>query len=343
MRATIIHGAGDLRIEEFALSDLAPDDIRVRIRAGGICGSDLHYYRHGGFGTVRVVNPMVLGHEVAGIVEAVGRDVANVAVGDHVAVNPSLPCQACAYCLAGMPNHCLDMRFYGSAMRNPHVDGAFREQLVCKARQAVIVPKALPLTSAAFAEPLSVCLHAVTVAGSLVGKRVLVSGLGPIGQLAVLAARHAGAQEIIATDLIAEPVALARRTGADRAIDLSHEPDGLKDYAFGKGLVDVVLEASGSSQALISALAVVKPRGTIVQIGLGNDAPLPMGPIVTKEIALRGSFRFHDEFAWAADLLGRGAIDVTPLLSHVLPFAEAHKAFEIAGDRHASMKVQLEF
>lgn len=343
MKAVVIHSAGDLRIEDHEAPPVAADEIRVRVRAGGICGSDLHYYQHGGFGTVHLCEPMVLGHEVAGIVEAVGADVVNVAPGDHVAINPSLPCGSCVYCLEGLPNQCLDMRFYGSAMRNPHVQGAFREQLVCKAIQAEPIPKDLPFTSAAFAEPLAVCLHAVTRAGPLLGKRVLVSGVGPIGALCVLAARHAGAAEIVAVDLLDEPLAIVAAHGADRVHNVRSDPEALAPYRAGKGYFDVVLEASGSEAGLVAATAVTRPRGVIVQIGLGGALTLPMGPIVSKEIELKGSFRFHAEFAWAVRAIASGAIDVKPLLTAVIPVADADSAFVLAGDRRRAMKVQLGF
>jgi L-idonate 5-dehydrogenase len=144
----------------------------VRIEAGGICGSDLHYYLHGGFGTVRVREPMILGHEIAGTVAAIGGEVSRVAVGDRVAVNPSHPCGHCRYCRMGLQQHCTEMRFFGSAMRFPHVQGGFREQLVVGEDQAVKLPKHVPAALAAFAEPLAVCLHAVKRAGPLVGNRV---------------------------------------------------------------------------------------------------------------------------------------------------------------------------
>ena len=341
MRAVVIHAARDLRVEERETEPLGPGQALIAVGAGGICGSDLHYFNHGGFGAVRLREPMILGHEVAGVVAAVGVAVTAVAPGDHVAVNPSLPCGQCLYCLDGMPNQCLDMRFYGSAMRMPHVQGAFREVLVCKESQVVGVPKDLPLSSAAFAEPLAVCLHAARQAGSLLGKRVLVSGVGPIGALAILTARHAGASEIVATDLLAEPLALVARIGADRTINLREVPDALQAYSRDKGYFDVVLEASGSAAGLSSAIQVVRAGGTIVQIGLGGELSIPVNQLVSKEVSLRGSFRFHHEFAWATNFIATGAIDVRPLLTEVVPLAEASRAFELAGDRRRAMKVQL--
>ncbi|OYW08712.1 MAG: L-idonate 5-dehydrogenase, partial [Rhodospirillales bacterium 12-71-4] len=198
-RAIIIHAAQDLRVEDQEAAAPGPGQVALRIRQGGICGSDLHYYQHGGFGVVRVRQPMVLGHEIAGEVAALGAGVAGLAVGDRVAVNPSLPCGTCRYCLAGQAQHCLDMRFYGSAMRMPHVHGGFRQHLVCEARQAVQLPADMDLRRAAFAEPLSVCLHAARQAGPMMGARVLITGAGPIGMLCLLVARHAGARQVVMT------------------------------------------------------------------------------------------------------------------------------------------------
>ena len=140
MKAIVIHAPNDLRYEQVADQPLDRDDVRVKIEVGGICGSDLHYYHHGGFGTVKIRHPMILGHEIAGVVAETGQDVTSLRIGQRVAVNPSLSCGVCAFCRMGLRNQCLDMHFYGSAMRTPHVDGGFREALVCKAEQAIPIP-----------------------------------------------------------------------------------------------------------------------------------------------------------------------------------------------------------
>lgn len=342
MKAAVIHAPRDLRIEEVEIPAVGPNDVKVRIRAGGICGSDLHYYQHGGFGTVRLQQPMILGHEIAGEVMEVGSAVTRVRPGDRVAVNPSQPCGHCRFCLEGKPNHCLEMRFYGSAMRMPHVQGGFREVLVCGEAQALPVPTGLALELAAFAEPLSVCLHAARQAGPLLGKRVLVTGTGPIGALAILVARQAGAREIVATDITDTPLALARKIGADIALNTASDTDALAPFKADKGYFDTVFEASGSAAALTGALDVTRPTGTIVQLGLGGGPmTLPVNLLVAKEINLRGTFRFHEEFAWAVDFLAAGTIDVSPLLTEVVPLAEAVRGFELAGDRSRAMKVVL--
>ena len=341
MKAAVIHAPRDLRIEDAAVPPVGPGEVKVRVRAGGICGSDLHYYLHGGFGAVRLRAPMILGHEIAGEVVEVGAGVTRVRPGEGVAVDPSNPCGRCRYCREGMGNQCLDMRFYGSAMRWPHVDGGFREVLVCTEAQAVPVPDGVPPGHAAFAEPLAVCLHAARQAGPLLGKRVLVTGTGPIGALAVMVARRAGAREVVATDISDAPLRIARRIGADAAFNTRTDPGALDRFGADKGHFDAVFEASGSGAALNGALGAARPGAVVVQLGLGGDLGVAMNTLVAKEISLRGTFRFGAEFGWAVDFIASGAIDVSPLLTETVPLAEAVRGFELAADRARAMKVQL--
>ena len=344
MKAIVIHAARDLRIEEQQPLWPKAGQVGVAIEAGGICGSDLHYYNHGGFGAVRVKHPMVLGHEVAGMIESIGPGVEGLAVGDRIAVSPSLPCNSCEYCLKGQQNQCLDMRFYGSAMRMPHVDGAFRQHLVAEASQCHRLADGVTLSEGAFAEPFAVTLHAVSRAGSLLGKRVLVTGSGPIGALCIVAARAHGAREIVVTDVMEGPLAFARAVGADETIDVARESERLAAYGADKGTFDVMFEASGNAAALAAGIEVLRPRSVLVQLGLGSgDMAVPQNRIVAKEIEVRGSFRFHEEFALAVDLINKRRVDVRPLLSDTFPIDEAIAAFELANDRRRSMKVQIAF
>jgi L-idonate 5-dehydrogenase len=341
-RVCILHAHHDLRVETQALPPVGPGQVQVRVGAGGICGSDLHYYQDGGFGVVRVREPMILGHEIAGTVEALGEGVSGLKVGQTVAVNPSHPCGKCLYCQRGQHEQCLNMRFMGSAMLMPHVQGAFREHLVMGAAQCVPVGSA-SVAEAACCEPLSVALHAVKQAGSLAGARVLVTGCGPIGALVVLVARFAGAAEIVVTDLVDEPLVLARRLGATDAINVARDAGKLEAYGVDKGVIDVAFECTGVDKALAQAVPLIRPFGTLVQVGVGNTFNVPLNLVVSKEITLRGSFRFHSEFALAAKLLADHRIDVKPLITHTRPLDEAVSAFEIAGDRRQAMKVQLSF
>ncbi|SPH17219.1 L-idonate 5-dehydrogenase (NAD(P)(+)) [Defluviimonas aquaemixtae] len=342
MKALYAHAARDLRLTECPAQSPGAGEVLVRMQRGGICGSDLHYYNNGGFGTVKLREPMILGHEVAGVVTAVGKAVEGLAEGDLVAISPSRPCGKCGECLRGLPNQCLNMRFYGSAMPFPHIQGAFREELVVDAAQCVPAEGLSP-GEAAMAEPLSVALHAVRRAGEMLGRRVLITGCGPIGALVILAARRAGAGEIVATDISANVLDFARAVGADVALDTRAEPQALTAYSQGKGTLDVLFECSGAQPALSAGIAALRPRGRAVQLGLSGDMTVPMMQLTAKEIELVGSFRFHEEFAVAVKMMRAGQIDVKPLVTHSFPLAEFEAAFATASNRAQAMKVQLEF
>lgn len=344
MEALVIHSPGDLRVEEFPTAEISSGQVRVRIRTGGICGSDLHYYQHGGFGAIRIQQPMVLGHEVAGVVEAVSPDVTQVTVGTRVAVNPSHPCGLCRFCQLGLQNHCLDMRYFGSAMRMPHVQGAFRQQIVVGAAQAYPLADGVSDAEGAMAEPLAVALHAVNRAGPLLGRKVLVTGCGPIGAMLVIAARRAGATHVVATDIMDQPLRKVQKLGADEVINVGSTPDALAQFGLDKGQFDVMFEASGNDRAMRTGFDVLRPRGVLVQVGLsGNEMTLPFNMVVAKEFDIRGAFRFHEEFGVAVDLINKGLVDLSPLVSATLPYRDAGRAFALAADRSQSMKVILSF
>jgi len=343
MDALVIHAPGDLRVEDVLTPPVGPGQLRVRVRAGGICGSDLHYFQHGGFGTIRIKEPMVLGHEVAGVIEEVGDDVRAFVLGERIAISPSRPCGACRFCQQGLQNHCLDMRYYGSAMRMPHVQGAFRKEIVVDSSQAYRLADDVSDGEGAMAEPLAVALHAVNRAGPLLGKSVIVTGCGPIGALIVVAARRAGATHIVVTDMVAQPLRSARKVGADETINVAEQPDGLAKFSADKGSFDVLFEASGNERALRGAFDALRPRGIVVQVGLGGDMSLPINTIVAKEFDLRGAFRFHEEFETAVELINKGLVDLKPLISASLSYRDAGRAFALAADRSQAMKVLLNF
>lgn len=342
MKAIVAHGAKDLRVEDRDMPTAGRGEVLIRMETGGVCGSDLHYYHNGGFGTVRLREPMILGHEVAGRIEALGPDVVGLSVGQRVAVSPSRPCHACTFCEDGQPNHCLNMRFYGSAMPFPHIQGAFCEYLVASAAQCAVADD-LAAGEAAMAEPLSVVLHAADQAGALLGKRVLVTGCGPIGILAVLVARAAGAAQIVATDITGFTLDMAKQSGADLALNVAETPYALTPYSADKGHFDVLFECSGAQVALTSAVPAMRPGGIIVQLGLGGDMTLPVQAMTAKELQLRGSFRFHKEFFTAVGLMQSGRIDVKPLITQTVPLSDAENAFRLASDRTKAIKAQIQF
>lgn len=342
MKAIVIHAPKDLRIDERETGEPGPGQVKIAISRGGICGSDLHYYNHGGFGEIRIREPMALGHEVSGHVVSLGEDVTGLTEGQLVAVSPSRPCYSCTYCQEGRHNHCLNMRFYGSAMPFPHIQGAFRESLVADVAQCVPAD-GLSAGEAAMAEPLAVSLHGVRQAGELLGKRVLVTGCGPIGLLSILAARRAGADEVVAVDIADFTLSMAKKVGTDTSVNTARDPDGLAPYHANKGHFDILLECSGAAPALRAAIPALRPGGIIVQLGLGGDMTLPVQGITAKELQLRGSFRFHPEFATGVSLMQKGLIDVKPLITHTFALDQAVDAFEMAGDRSQAMKAQIAF
>lgn len=343
IQALSIHGAGDLRLNLVEDTEPQAGEVLVRIEAGGICGSDLHYYLDGGFGAVRLREPMILGHEVSGTVASVGAEVAEIEVGDRVAINPSRPCGHCEYCEREWFNHCRNMRFYGSAMPFPHVQGAFREELVVDPRQCAVYSGDMDASTAAFAEPLSVLLHAANRFGELEGRDLLITGCGPIGALGILVARQRGARRIVVTDIAEGPLKLARELGADLGLNVARDPEALNHYVKAEGLFQGMWEASGNGKALSGAIESLEPRSRIIQIGLGGDVTLPLNRIAAKELELHGTFRFFSEFFEAVQLLEAGAIKVRPLLTKVFPLEKAEEAFQLAADRDQAMKVQLKF
>jgi L-idonate 5-dehydrogenase len=343
VKALKIHGAMDLRIEDFHLEELTPNQVEISVAMGGICGTDLHYYKHGGFGQIKLKEPMVLGHEVSGHISKLGSKVTNLTIGQLVSVSPSRPCNDCEFCLVGSQNHCLNMKFYGSAMPFPHIQGAFRETLIAEDYQC-IPADGLSAGEAAMAEPLAVCLHAINQAGNIFGKKVLITGSGPIGTLCVLSARRAGAEEIVVTDISDNALSFSNAVGADKIINTMKNYDELEQFQTGKGSFDVAIECSGSASGINDAIKSLKPKGTLVQLGLGGDILMPLVAVTTKELNIKGSFRFHSEFELAVKMMQKKLIDVNSLITHKIPFENAKQGFSIALDeKENSMKVHLKF
>jgi len=340
-----IHGAQDLRLDEQQPEALGPTQVRVGVKAVGICGSDLHYYRHGKVGDFVIREPLTPGHEASGQVLEVGAAVTAVKPGDRVALDPARTCGVCRYCRQGDSNHCESVFFFGSASRYPHMQGAMREQVVVQEKQCLPVPDSLSFELAAFGEPLAVALHAVRSAGTLLGKTVMVVGAGPIGALILMAARLAGASRVIVVDIVDETLATCVRVGATRTINVARDPGAVEELAAGKGSVDVCFEASGNYAGLANCIRATRPRGVIVTVGTlsGSSEQCPFNQIMVKSLSVIGSFRFVDEYAWAVDYLSRGLLDVSPLLTAAVPVARVHDAFALAADRHQAMKVMVTF
>lgn len=340
MLACRIHAKEDLRVEAADMPAVGPGEVLLRLGAGGICGSDLHYYFEGRNGSFVVREPLIPGHEASGVVEAVGPGVTRVKKGDKVALSPSHACGRCDYCREGREHLCTSMKFLGSASLFPHVQGMFREYFVLGERQCYPVAGDVSLGELAFAEPLAVALHTVNRGPQLIGKSVLVTGAGTIGCLTVMAARLAGAASVTVSDILDRPLEKAREVGADVAVRADRDADRLAAPQF-----DVCYEVSGSFAALKCCVAAVKRGGVVVQAGTLPHEPLPfvINEIMAKEIDLRGVFRWGIEFDWAARYLSSRRVDVRPLLSGQYPLAEAVAAFHAAADKTRNTKVQVVF
>lgn len=341
MKAVVVHGAGDLRIDEVPDPQPGPGEVIIDVEWGGICGSDLAYWRHGSSGTAVLVDPLVLGHEFAGRIGRIGPGVTGVELGQPVTVHPAtlvgdglLPDR-----LTGRTNLYPQVRYFGSAAFHPHTDGGFVQRKAVRVDQLRILPDTVDTRQGALAEPLAVAMHAITravaVVGPLTGKDVGVNGAGPIGALVVAAAKHAGARTVTASDVNPAALAVAAAMGADATVDVSAEPLPAD--------TELIFEASGATRALGGVLHAVARGGTVVQVGNlpGAPAPAALGDLVTREITWIGSYRFVDEISDAIAAMAAG-LDVTPLMTHTFDIDEAAEAMRVAADPAAdSSKVML--
>jgi len=320
MRANVLHGVKDLRMEERPDPWPGPGQVLVRVEAVGVCGSDVHYYEHGRIGSYVVDRPMVLGHEAAGVVAAVGDGVTRVAVGDRVSIEPGVPDLVCPQCLAGRYNLCPARRFYAT----PPYDGAFAELVLTHESFAHPVPQDVDLDSAALLEPVSVAIWACLKAGVTAGDRVLVTGAGPVGLLALQVARAFGATETVVTDVQPARLAVASALGATRVVDTSaSDPTSL-----GAGSEPtVLLECSGHPAAVGLGLRSLAPAGRAVLVGMGGDeASLPVSRIQERELTVTGTFRYANTWPTAIALVASGQVDLAPLVSGHFSLARAESA-----------------
>ncbi len=337
MKAAVLHGVRDIRIEAWREPELHPGMVLLRNRRVGICGSDLHYYEHGRVAAFVPDRPFVLGHELSAEVIAVAPDVDSVQVGQRVTVNPARSCGFCEYCKAGRLNLCRKIIMLGSASNTPPTDGAFAEFVSVRADQCYLLPPEVDDALGAMIEPFSVALHAIRRAGVIAGKRVLVTGGGTIGLLAAITARAFGAVPVTVSDPIAERRQKALEFGADMV--LNPEDKNLPTDAF-----DVVFEASGAPPALRAAFDMVRPGATIVQIGtLGiADIPIPANLLMIREINYIGSMRYGDTFPEAIRLVAAGRVNLQPFINKVFPLQESADALHYAADKSLALKVQLQ-
>jgi len=318
------------------------DEVLIKIKQVGICGSDLSYYRNGRVGDYAPSQPFVLGHEFSGEIVEVGSAVQSLKENDRVAVDPSLSCGDCEYCNSGRSNLCRNMKFLGSAMYVPPIDGAFREYIKMPAKNCFKLPAEISYEVGALLEPMSVAYYALKRAGDLKGKSVLISGAGTIGQLILLFANALGVEKVCICDPVQAKRDLALKQGAKFVLDPAAE-----DFNDQTGEVEpngfhIVLEASGSVHALRQGLNFTRPGGTIVQVGiLPAEEMIAPGLIFFKELNYLGSFRFCGVFKEVLAMCASGKIKAEELISRTFPFHELNKAIRFAGDTEGILKVQV--
>ncbi|HWD07386.1 MAG TPA: NAD(P)-dependent alcohol dehydrogenase [Amycolatopsis sp.] len=305
MRASVLTGAGSIVLEQRPVPAVAADEVLIKVSAVGVCGSDVHYYREGRIGDFVVDSPLVLGHEAAGTIVAVGAGVDPARIGRRVAIEPQRPCRVCAQCKAGRYNLCPEMRFYAT----PPIDGAFCEYVTIQDDFAHAVPDSVSDEAAALFEPLSVGIWACRKAKVTAGSRVLIAGAGPIGVITAQTARAFGATEVIVSDPVPERREIVSRFGATRVVDpLAEDVGGLA--------VDAFIDASGATPALISGLNAVRGAGTVVLVGMGADEiALPIPLIQNRELVITGVFRYTGTWPTAAGLVESGRVRLDELVT----------------------------
>ena len=308
MRTAVLTEPGTITVEPRPVPVPAADEVLIEVRSVGVCGSDTHYYDHGRIGDHVVTGPLVLGHESAGIVVAVGADVDPGRVGERVAIEPGVPCRSCAQCLAGHYNLCPDMVFHAT----PPVDGTLAEYVTHLASFAFALPDSMSFDEGAMLEPLSVGIWACRRAAVGPGVRVLVTGAGPVGQLAAQTALAFGATEVVVADVNAHRLSVASSLGATEVVDVS--TTSLADAYAGRSGPDVVLECSGHEGSTQAAIRVAAPAGRVVLIGMGGDTlALPLGDVQNRELWVTGVFRYANTWPTAIDLVASGRVSLAPL------------------------------
>jgi len=323
MKAAVWYGGKDIRIEEMPKPEIKDDAVLIRVKAAGICGSELHAYAGV---SKRRVPPLIMGHEFAGEVEEVGKNAEGVEKGDRVVVEPIIRCETCEQCMSGRSNICSNMKLIGL-----HLPGAFAEYVAVPAEKCYPMPNSLTFEEGSTTEPLSVGIHAVNRASIKLGDTVAILGAGVIGLMTLQAAKLMGAGKLFVTDLMDYRLNLARKLGADMVINSKKEDPVKKilELTNMKG-VDAVLEAVGIQATMQQAMSMVKKGGNITAIGmLARTMDLEMLDAVAKETEIRGSYGYTpSEFKSALNLIDAGRADVKSVITHVFSLSDIGKGFE---------------
>ncbi|KAF9887855.1 hypothetical protein FE257_009515 [Aspergillus nanangensis] len=356
-QATVLHGAHDMRLETRPTTSPGPDEVQIRIRATGICGTDMHYYHSGKNGMFEVRQPLVLGHEAAGEIRAVGRNVTHeFQIGDRVAIEPQRPCKTCEICCSGAYNLCPRLKFTGSASVDPPIQGSLQELYNHPAVGVHKIPDTISFEEGALLEPLSVALHAVRRSGLTIGQSVLVLGAGAIGLLCASLARAAGASRVGIVDIDQSRLDFAMGSDASRKalatasyrIDLGKMADLKEGFANhiaqeirqadGLGAADLVFECTGVESCVNIGINCTGPGGKVVLVGMGSPTQnLQIGAAAVREVDLLAVWRYANTFPTAIDLVQNGQVHLRPLITHTFELSRAETALETALAKPANL------
>jgi len=341
MRAAVLVSPKTIELRTLDVPVPAADEALVRVKAVGLCGSDVHYYEHGRIGNYIVRYPMILGHEAAGEVVAVGGNVRNVAVGQRVTIEPGVTCGRCAYCKSGRYNLCPEVRF----LATPPYDGAFCEYIAIRSDFLYPIPDGMSDEKAALIEPFSVGLHAVRRGGLKPGETVVIMGMGPIGALALAAAKASGAGRVIGVDVEPFRLEIALKMGASEVVNAAEEDAAAAvKRILGKDGADLAIETAGNGQAVKNAVGSVRRGGSVVIVGLPPqpETALNIGQIVDGEIDIYGVFRYHNTYPAAVEMMSGDTIDLSPIITDRMPLEDTALAFEKAiHEKNRTLKIVI--
>lgn len=342
MDAFLLFGKRDIRYSELPYPDAGPGEVIVRVKSVGICGSDVHYFKDGKIGSFIPKAPFALGHELSGIIEEETNLFPKLKKGTRVSINPSRPCKTCSYCQQGQYNLCPSMKYLGSASVFPHLNGGFSEFICIPAENCFVLPEYVDFDEAALLEPLSVVLHALSKAGDLKDKSVIITGGGTIGQLTQMACRYYGAKTFI-TDIRPSSLEMAKKLGAYAALNprdlnfqqqiLAMEPDG----------IDLLIEASGAPGVLGDSIGCMTKGARIIQLGNCHEGDsFPYAEFMKKELSFQTSFRFSTEYELAYEILLSRKMDLKPIITDRYLFKDIPKAIQKASDSVEDIKIIIE-
>jgi L-iditol 2-dehydrogenase len=339
IKAAMLYGPYDIRIEEVDAPEIKPNEVLVRIRAVGICGSDVLFYKNGRIGKFVVEEPLAMGHESAGEIIAVGTEVSDRHVGQRVTIEPGFPCRLCEYCKSGRYNLCPRVVFLSC----PPYTGTFQEQVAVPADFTYVLPDNMSFEEGALIEPLAVGVHATLRAGVKVADSIGVLGVGPVGLLVLQAAKASGATRIIAVDAHSNRLDMARHLGATDIINFreTNPVAAVNELTNGEGL-DVVFEVAGRPESLRNAITMAKPGGVIAMVGNLPvvSTEIPVMEILEKELDIKGVFRYANAYPSAIELVSRGVVDLASLVTHRFPLSQLDDALRFS-DEHQDKTIKV--